>query len=171
MTQTTGRRFAIAAGASTLGLAIAHAFGWGTRPAEAAEAAEAAKFEVTHTDAEWRKLLDANAYAVLRKEGTERPYTSPLNDEHRAGRFACAGCTLDLFSSKTKFDSRTGWPSFWQPLDNAVGQTEDRTFGMLRTEVHCRRCGGHLGHVFDDGPKPTGLRYCMNGVAMAFTPA
>ncbi len=167
MTHNTGRRFAIAAGASTLGLAIAHAFGWGMRPAQAAEAAS---FEVTHTDAEWRKLLDGNAYAVLRQEGTERPYTSPLNDEHRAGRFTCAGCALDLFSSSTKFDSRTGWPSFWQPLDKAVAQTQDKTFGMVRTEVHCRRCGGHLGHVFDDGPKPTGLRYCMNGVAMKFTP-
>jgi len=167
MTHDTRRRLAIAAGTSTLGLAIAHAFGWGMRPAQAAEGA---KFEVVHTEAEWRKLLDANQFAVLRQEGTERPYTSPLNDEHRAGRFSCAGCALDLFSSKTKFDSRTGWPSFWQPLDNAVGEHEDKTFGMTRTEVHCRRCGGHLGHVFDDGPKPTGLRYCMNGVAMKFSP-
>ncbi|MDQ0084257.1 peptide-methionine (R)-S-oxide reductase [Variovorax boronicumulans] len=168
MTQNTGRRFAIAAGTSTLGLAIAQFFGWGTRPAHAADNE---KFEVTHTEAEWRKLLTASQFSVLRQEGTERPYTSPLNDEHRAGRFNCAGCALDLFSSKTKFDSRTGWPSFWQPLDKAVGEHQDRSFGMARTEVHCRRCGGHLGHVFDDGPKPTGLRYCMNGVAMTFTPA
>ena len=166
MTHNTGRRFAIAAGTSTLGLAIAQAMGWFSRPAQAAENE---KFEVTRTEAEWRKLLDANQFAVLRQEGTERPYTSPLNDEHRAGTFSCAGCALDLFSSKTKFDSHTGWPSFWKPLDKAVGEHTDRSFGMTRTEVHCSRCGGHLGHVFDDGPKPTGLRYCMNGVAMKFT--
>ncbi|MFT3973786.1 MAG: peptide-methionine (R)-S-oxide reductase MsrB [Amaricoccus sp.] len=128
-------------------------------------------FAVTHTDAEWRTLLSPAAYDVLRHEGTERPFTSPLLDEHRAGVFTCAGCALDLFSSDTKFESGTGWPSFWQPLDGAVGTTEDRTFGMVRTEVHCSRCGGHLGHVFDDGPKPTGLRYCMNGVALGFRPA
>ena len=133
-----------------------------------AQAAGLNKFEVTHTDDEWRKLLTPNQYAVLRQEGTERAYTSPLNAEHREGRFACAGCALDLFSSKTKFDSGTGWPSFWQPLDKAVLEHSDSTFGMVRTSVSCRRCGGHLGHVFTDGPKPTGLRYCMNGVAMAF---
>ena len=109
-------------------------------------------------------------FDVLRREGTERPYTSPLNDEHRAGTFGCAGCQLALFSSRTKFDSHTGWPSFWAPLDHAVATRIDGSFGVERTEVHCRRCGGHLGHVFDDGPKPTGLRYCMNGVAMNFTP-
>jgi peptide-methionine (R)-S-oxide reductase len=126
------------------------------------------KFELTHTDAEWRTMLTPEQYEVLRQEGTERPYSSPLNHEKRAGTFSCAGCNLALFSSATKFDSHTGWPSFWQPLEKAVGTHEDRTFGMIRTEVHCRRCGGHLGHVFDDGPKPTGLRYCMNGVAMTF---
>jgi peptide-methionine (R)-S-oxide reductase len=137
--------------------------------AMAADNAEA--FEVTHTDAEWRALLTPDQYEVLRHEGTERPYSSPLNHEKRAGTFACAGCNLPLFSSTTKFDSHTGWPSFWQPLESAVNTRNDRSFGMLRTEVHCHRCGGHLGHVFDDGPKPTGLRYCMNGVAMTFAPA
>ena len=108
---------------------------------------------------------------MLREEGTEPPFTSPLLDEHRKGTFTCAGCALELFSSDTKFESGTGWPSFWQPLDNAVATDADSSFGMTRTEVHCRRCGGHLGHVFDDGPEPTGLRYCMNGVALAFVPA
>ena len=110
-------------------------------------------------------------YDILRKHGTERPYSSPLLKEHRKGIFACAGCDLPLFSSDTKFESGTGWPSFWQPLDNAVGETKDRSLGMLRTEIHCRRCGGHLGHVFNDGPKPTGLRYCMDGFALVFKPA
>lgn len=127
-------------------------------------------FEVTHTDAEWKARLSPAQYDVLRREGTEPPYTSPLNSEHRAGTFSCAGCDLPAFSSKTKFDSHTGWPSFWAPLDNAVKTRTDMSYGMIRTEVHCRRCGSHLGHVFDDGPKPTGLRYCMNGVAMKFTP-
>jgi peptide-methionine (R)-S-oxide reductase len=132
--------------------------------------AEAA-FAVTHSDAEWRARLSAEQYAVLRQEGTERPFTSPLLHEERKGVFACAGCELDLFASETKFESGTGWPSFWKPLDNAVGETEDESFFMTRTAVHCSRCGGHLGHVFDDGPPPTGLRYCMNGVAMTFKPA
>jgi peptide-methionine (R)-S-oxide reductase len=132
------------------------------------QAAETTKFEVTHSDVEWRKLLKPNQYAVLRQEGTERPFSSPLNVEHREGRFVCAGCNLPLFSSKTKFDSGTGWPSFWQPLDKAVLERKDSSLGMSRTALACRRCGGHLGHVFDDGPKPTGLRYCMNGLAMRF---
>jgi peptide-methionine (R)-S-oxide reductase len=125
-------------------------------------------FEVTHTEEEWRRLLTPNQYSVLREAATERPHTSPLNNEHRDGVFQCAGCNLELFSSKTKFDSHTGWPSFWEPLENAVGTERDTSFGIIRTSVHCRRCGGHLGHVFDDGPKPTGLRYCMNGLAMKF---
>ena len=125
-------------------------------------------FEVTRTDAEWKKQLSPEAYRVLRQEGTERPFTSPLNDEHRKGVFSCAGCALPLFSSTTKFDSGTGWPSFFRPLDKAVETSRDTSYGMVRTEVHCRRCGGHLGHVFNDGPPPTGLRYCMNGVAMTF---
>ena len=140
------------------------------RPGNAG-ASEMKTFEVTHTEAEWRKLLTPQQFAVLRQNGTERAFTSPLLEEHRRGNFACAGCNLDLFSSETKFDSGTGWPSFWQPLDNAVVTEEDHAFGMVRTAVECRRCGGHLGHVFDDGPQPTGLRYCMNGVAMTFRPA
>jgi peptide-methionine (R)-S-oxide reductase len=127
--------------------------------------------EVVHSDVEWRKLLTPVQYAVLRKAATERPFTSPLLNEHRHGTFACAGCELGLFSSGTKFESGTGWPSFWAPLDKAVITTQDTTFGMTRTAVECSRCGGHLGHVFDDGPKPTGLRYCMNGVALTFKPA
>ena len=128
-------------------------------------------FAVTYSDAEWRKRLTPEQYAVLREEDTERPFTSPLLDEHRKGTFGCAGCDLDLFSSEAKFDSGTGWPSFWKPLDQAVGEISDTSFFMTRTAVHCSRCGGHLGHVFDDGPQPTGLRYCMNGVALTFKPA
>jgi peptide-methionine (R)-S-oxide reductase len=131
----------------------------------------AEQFEVTKSDAEWRKILTPEQYAVLRRESTERRFSSPLDKEKRRGTFACAGCGLELFSSATKFDSGTGWPSFWTPLEKAVGTKPDMSMGLPRTEVHCRRCGGHLGHVFNDGPKPTGLRYCMNGVAMVFKPA
>ena len=122
------------------------------------------------SDADWRKRLTPQAYDVLRKHGTERAGSSPLNHEKRKGTFACAGCDLPLFASDTKFESGTGWPSFYQPLPNAVGTTSDRSFFMTRTEVHCSRCLGHLGHVFDDGPPPTGLRYCMNGLALKFEP-
>ena len=133
--------------------------------------AQAAAFPFTLTDAQWRKRLSPLAYNVLRHEATERPFTSPLDKEHRAGLFACAGCDQPLFDAKTKFDSGTGWPSFWQPLPRAVGTSRDFALGYPRTEVHCARCGGHLGHVFNDGPKPTGKRYCMNGVALKFRPA
>src|SRR6185503_13817592 len=126
-------------------------------------------FEITKTPEEWRKVLTPAQYYILREEGTERPFSSPLNNEKRAGVFSCAACDLPLYSSETKFESGTGWPSFWKPLENAVGTREDRSyFFIARTEVHCRRCGGHLGHVFPDGPPPTGLRYCMNGDAMTF---
>lgn len=126
------------------------------------------RFEVTHTEEEWKKILTPEQFRVLREAATERPGTSPLNNEKRTGIFACAGCDLPLYSSETKFESGTGWPSFWKPLDKAIETSEDRFLFVVRTEVHCRRCGGHLGHVFEDGPKPTGLRYCMNGAAMKF---
>jgi len=126
------------------------------------------QFEITKPDEEWRRTLTPDQYKVLRKHGTERAGTSPLDKEHRRGTFACAGCGLPLFASETKFDSGTGWPSFWTPLEGAVGTTTDRSLFMTRIEVHCRRCGGHLGHVFEDGPAPTGLRYCMNGAALSF---
>jgi peptide-methionine (R)-S-oxide reductase len=128
-------------------------------------------YPVQLDDAEWRSKLTPQQYAVLRKHGTERAGTSPLNREKRAGAFVCAGCGQKLFATSTKFESGTGWPSFWEPLEGAVGTTEDRSLFMTRVEVHCSRCGGHLGHVFPDGPQPTGQRYCMNGVAMEFKPA
>ena len=123
------------------------------------------------SDAEWRKRLSPSAYNVLRRDATERPRSSPLDAEHRTGRFSCAGCALPLFSSTTKFDSGTGWPSFWNHLPDAITTREDRALASMRTEVRCARCDGHLGHVFKDGPRPTGLRYCMNGVAMRFAPS
>ena len=135
-----------------------------------ASAAGAGTFEITKPDEEWRKLLTPAQYNVLRQHGTERAGTSPLDKEYGRGVYSCAGCDLPLFAASTKFNSGTGWPSFYAPLENAVATTTDRSFFMARTEVHCRRCGGHLGHVFDDGPKPTGLRYCMNGVALKFNP-
>jgi len=160
------RRHVLWTGASALALFIANRLFGSPSVSQAAET-----FEVSHSDAEWHALLKPAQYAVLREEATERPFSSPLDHEQRAGIFDCAGCDLPLFSSKTKYDSRTGWPSFWQPLDNAIGTADDTFLAMKRTEVHCSRCGGHLGHVFNDGPPPTGLRYCMNGIAMTFKPA
>jgi peptide-methionine (R)-S-oxide reductase len=160
----TRRRLLLAGGA--VGLAAAVGAVWRPAVPRAAQT-----FEVTYTDAEWRKRLTPAQYAVLRQSDTERPFTSPLLHEEHRGTFICAGCDRDLFASTTKFDSGTGWPSFWAPLEGAVGTTQDTSFGMLRTAVHCNRCGGHLGHLFDDGPKPTGLRYCMNGLALGFKPA
>src|SRR5256885_8975040 len=128
-------------------------------------------FAVNRSPAQWRSILGAQRYAVLREASTERPFSSPLLNEHRRGTFVCAGCALPLFSSATKFDSGTGWPSFWRALPHSVVERPDRSLLMERTEILCARCGGHLGHVFDDGPKPTGLRYCMNGLALSFRPA
>jgi peptide-methionine (R)-S-oxide reductase len=133
--------------------------------------ADADPFEVTKTEDEWKRVLSPAAFQVMRHHGTERPFTSPLNAEKRKGVFSCAGCALPLFSSDTKFESGTGWPSFYKPLVNAIATSRDRSLIVPRTEVHCRRCGGHLGHVFEDGPPPTGLRYCLNGVALSFAPA
>jgi len=140
----------------------------GASAAEAASAAADPKWNLS--DAEWKRRLSPAAYQVLRKEGTERPFSSPLNNEKRAGIYHCAGCDLPLFSSKAKYDSGTGWPSFWQPLPKAIGTKIDFKLIVPRTEYHCKRCGGHQGHVFDDGPKPTGQRYCNNGVALTFKP-
>jgi peptide-methionine (R)-S-oxide reductase len=133
--------------------------------------ARAATATVTYTDAEWRARLSPEAYDVLRHAGTEPPFSSPLDHERRRGTYTCAGCDLPLFSSRTKYDSGSGWPSFWAPLPNAVATQDDTSFAMDRTEVHCVRCAGHLGHLFDDGPPPTGKRYCMDGVALTFKPS
>jgi peptide-methionine (R)-S-oxide reductase len=136
-----------------------------------AAAGSSSSFKVTHSPAEWKRLLGPQRYAVLREAGTEHPFTSPLLKEHRRGTFVCAGCALPLFSSATKFESGTGWPSFWQALPHAVVTRDDRSLLGDRTEVLCARCGGHLGHLFEDGPRPTGLRYCMDGLALKFVPA
>ncbi|MCB1443634.1 MAG: peptide-methionine (R)-S-oxide reductase MsrB [Methyloceanibacter sp.] len=136
-----------------------------------APAAAEGKFELTKTAEEWRKVLTPEQYAVLREADTETSWSSPLNKEKRNGTFVCAGCDLPLFKSETKFESGTGWPSFYEPIEGNIGTEKDFSWGMFREEVHCRRCGGHLGHVFNDGPKPTGLRYCINGLSLKFVPA
>lgn len=161
----TRRTLGLGTLAAALGLAVD-----GRRAARAAGSA-AKTFPLMLSEAEWRKRLTPVQFYVLREHGTEPPYSSPLDREKRRGTFHCAGCEEPLFASETKFDSGTGWPSFYQPLDGRIGTSEDRSFFMTRTEVHCANCGGHLGHVFDDGPRPTGLRYCMNGVSLAFKPA
>jgi peptide-methionine (R)-S-oxide reductase len=158
---------------STVPLAICSAAGVYFWPRQSPKPVAQAigKFEVEKPEAEWRKILTPAQFDVLRQHGTEHPGSSNLNPEQRKGTFVCAGCQLPLFSSDTKFDSGTGWPSFYAPMTKAVGTSVDTKLAETRTEVHCRRCGGHLGHVFDDGPQPTGLRYCMNGVALKFIPA
>ena len=138
--------------------------GWLT----ARSTAIAGTFPIVRSEDEWRRLLSPAQFKVLRRQATERPFTSPLNQEHRDGVFKCGGCGRELFASNTKFDSGTGWPSFWRPMEHAVATSVDLSFLMVRTEVHCSGCGGHLGHLFDDGPQPTGLRYCINGVALTF---
>ena len=159
------RRTLLTSGVALGALALANSSG----KAETMTTIEATNFKKL-SDTDWRRRLTADQYRILRAHGTERPGSSPLNKEKRKGIFACAGCDSPLFSSDTKFESGTGWPSFYEPLPRAVATTTDRSFFMTRTEVHCSRCEGHLGHVFDDGPKPTGLRYCMNGVALKFVP-
>jgi peptide-methionine (R)-S-oxide reductase len=158
------RDFLVGSGAAVAGSAVLWRLGL-------AEPARAETFEITKTDAEWRAMLTPEQFAVLRQEDTEYPGTSPLLHEKRKGTFNCAGCDLPLYPSETKFESGTGWPSFWDPLPNAIGTKEDDSLFMTRVEVHCRRCGGHLGHIFDDGPPPTGKRHCINGVSLNFRPA
>ena len=163
----TTKRDLLLTGGSMLGLVLGlQAFRGGSARAVTSEA-----FEVTKTDAEWRKLLTPAQYNILREQGTEPPFSSPLDHETRPGAYDCAGCANPLYSASAKYDSGTGWPSFWQPLDKAVARSADSSLMMQRTEVHCARCGGHLGHVFDDGPRPTGLRYCMNGAVLTFRAA
>ena len=164
MTNELTRRHLL--GTGSLALIAAATVGCGSRSSAAPR-----RFEVNLTPAQWKQKLGAQRFAILRKQGTERPYSSPLNNEKRRGTFTCAGCDLPLFSSSTKFDSGTGWPSFYAALPRAIGTKTDSTLGMSRVEEHCRRCGGHLGHIFDDGPKPTGKRHCINGLSLNFRPA
>ncbi|MDF5728474.1 MAG: peptide-methionine (R)-S-oxide reductase MsrB [Rhizonema sp. PD38] len=159
------KRYFLQAGAAMLGTAWLSQYLTG-RPQVMAVAQK--KFEITKTDEEWRKILTPEQFRVLRQQGTEFAGSSPLDKQYAKGTYVCAACNLPLFVSKTKFDSGTGWPSFYAPIDGAVGTSVDNSLFMTRVEVHCHRCGGHLGHVFDDGPAPTGKRYCMNGVAMKF---
>ena len=169
---TSRRQFVFIAGTA---LVLGPAAGWALRNGvsegtEATSMQTSERFPVQKTDEEWERTLTPAQYKVLREHGTEPAGTSPLNAEKRPGRFVCAGCGQPLFDSDTKYESGTGWPSFYKPLEGAIGTSTDRSWIMVRTEVHCSRCGGHLGHVFPDGPAPTGERYCMNGVAMKFEP-
>ncbi|MDZ7601653.1 MAG: peptide-methionine (R)-S-oxide reductase MsrB [Hoeflea sp.] len=165
MTTTTDitRRALLTAGVAGLALSV---FGRWT-PARASEGT----FEIMLSEAEWRAKLTEQQFAVLREEATERAFTSPLNDEKRKGMYHCAGCDLPAYSSEAKYDSGTGWPSFWTSEDGAIGTKKDRSLFSVRTEVHCSRCGGHFGHIFDDGPAPTGMRHCLNGLALTFRPS
>lgn len=162
------KRYLLKGGAAIIGAAIFSPF---LTRSSAAMAVSRNNFEITKTEEEWREILTPEQFTVLRKHGTERAGTSPLDKNYADGTYVCAGCDLPLFSSTTKFNSGTGWPSFYAPLDNAIETTIDKSFFMTRVEVHCQRCGGHLGHVFNDGPKPTGQRYCMNGVSLKFIPS
>ena len=165
------RRDMLLGGAGLLTVLSAGSAAWLMRLGRPAHAAAETDFEIAHTEAEWRSLLPPDRYGVLREEVTERAFSSPLNDEKREGMFHCAGCDLAVYSSAKKYDSGTGWPSFWEAEPDAIGTKEDNTFFMTRTECHCRRCGGHFGHIFDDGPPPTGMRHCLNGLALTFKPA
>lgn len=164
------RRTFLAGGLSFGAMLAAGSTLWWSRMSSPAMASVEGDFEVVRTEAEWRAMLTDAQYKVLREEATERAFTSPLNEEKRAGMFHCAGCDLPAYSSETKYDSGTGWPSFWDSEPNAIGTKQDNTLFMTRTECHCRRCGGHFGHIFDDGPQPTGLRHCLNGLALTFVP-
>jgi len=167
MTDTLlSRRTLLAGGAA---LAALGAGGFATRPSRGET--EAGAFQIELTPEEWRERLTAEQYYILREHGTERAFSSPLDKFYEAGIYACAGCGQELYSSETKYDSGTGWPSFWEPLPGAIGTSEDTSLFMVRTECHCSRCGGHLGHIFDDGPPPTGKRHCLNGISLEFIPA
>jgi peptide-methionine (R)-S-oxide reductase len=165
------RKYFLSAGIATIGSIWVSGYLPTQVRGKTTKTAKNSKFEIMKTEQEWRRILTPAQFEVLRQHGTERAGSSPLDLEHGNGTFSCAGCNLPLFTSNTKYNSGTGWPSFYAPIEGATGTTIDRAFAMTRTEVHCRRCGGHLGHVFEDGPKPTGKRYCMNGVAMKFMAA